>query len=244
MKKRRPTIFVLAIGIAFLFVSFLAYLAMLGENHRIDDVAKALFVKTRAQNYSEAYELLTRELQETDFYDKEHFYETCFLLELSLRKKYSLLDQNSYTIKIRKGHLWLPYLRDKTIPISILLRNSKSKGLVEFFTKENEKDFVHNVMTVTREKGSWKIKSIDHATSTIADIFQQLKKEVQLDQYIQKTHDGFYVSPITVTTKGMTPLEKRRLAFIVQKVIRFLDEDETGASHGEETSVHGSKRIK
>ena len=110
--------------------------------------------------------------------------------------------------------------------MSILLTKQKSKGWIDVLKWTGEKDFVDNLITVVREKGTWKIRSINYTNTSIADTFKQLKEQVALDQYIEKTPGGFQVAPFTVNTQGMTPLEKRRLAFIIHKALRFLGEEE------------------
>jgi hypothetical protein len=226
MKQRSITKLIVGIIIGCLLAVLFAYLSFLGENNRVGTVVRDLFVSLRQHDFPQAYQYLSGDAQKTLFHDREQFYETCFLVELSLLKKYNLLDQTNYLIEIRKGHLWTPFREEKTVPVSILFRKQEPRGLFDVLRGPGEMDFVDNLISVVRESGTWKIKSINYTNTSIADTFQQLKEQVALDQYIKKTPGGFQVAPFTVTTQGMTPLEERRLAFIIHKALRFLDEAE------------------
>ncbi len=230
MSKPRTTIFIVLPIVVCLSAVLFTYLALLGENDRISNVVRDFFTSIQQHNYPQTLEYLSRDLRTAIGTDEEHFYETCFLLELSLLKEYDVLDENTYRIEFQKDYLWIPYLQDTTIPIGVSLQRNKPKDLAEFLGRGDQKIFVDKLFTVVREDGSWKIKHIDHADSSLAETFTNLKEVVKLDQYIQKTPNGFRVSPFTVRTEGMTPIETRRLSFMIHKVLRYLGEDTVNKS--------------
>ena len=224
MTKQKTTILVLLPIVACLFALLFTYLALLGENDRISTVVEDLFTNIRKHNYPQTLEYLSRDLRNDIGSDVEQFYETCFLLELSLLKQYELLNEDNYRLEFRKEHLWMPYLQDKTIPVGVSLQKNEPKKLSELLGRDKKMIFVDNLFSLIRENGSWKIERIDYTGSTLADTFSILKEEVELDQYLQKMPEGFRVSSFTVKTEGMTPVEKRRISFIIHKVLRYLGE--------------------
>jgi len=229
MKTNKTTLLLTGIIAAFVFILLFAALSLLGENDRVGAVVKELFTHIRQHEYAESYEHLCRDLQAHTFNNKEDFYEFCFLLHLSLLKKYDLLGENEYRIAVHRDHLWIPLLEDNDVSVSVLYRRNEPRTLLSILAGKHEEDFVQDLVTVVRERGSWKIRSINYTGSSIAGTFDELKQQMQLDQYIQQLPGGFRVAPIDVDVLHMTPLEKQRLSFIVQKLIRSLGEDKGGA---------------
>lgn len=224
MRKTRTTLLIAAAPVGFFFLMLFTLLALLGENDRVDNRAFELLTSVKKQHYPEAYECLSRELQQTTYADKEHFYETCFFLELALQDHYHLLDADEgYAIKVHKRHLWTPFMGDQTIKVRIVLSRQGEEDRAELATDEGQRAWIDDLFSIVREGGVWKVGSINIQGSDIADLFDRYRNQMRLDQYIQQTSGGFALAPIKVTPGTLSPIERRQLAFVIQRVTRLLE---------------------
>jgi hypothetical protein len=221
--------------LAIFVIGILAYISVLGENHKIDRVINSYFDKLKDGMYLEACESFSSNLQEVQRASDEQLLNFNFLVELSLLKYYGLIDHYDYTVKLERNHFWIPLISEDSVRVSVLLRKKGDKGVSGALSQDHSRGLSHNLIVVGREKGSWKIKRFNIADSPLADIYNDLRQSIDLNKYTKMTARGFRLQDTEINFKTLTPIDKRLLRFSLYKIQQSLnppDKKAKGSSPG------------
>ncbi len=187
----------------FSLIGIFFYLSVLGENDQAKEVAKSFFADIKNNKYSAAGKFYTKTSQERSLSpdDSTKFH---FILELTLLKHFGLMDEQDYNLKVKRESFWFPLIGDNEILLGIeLLKKDKSSS----FFHENKK-FLHEFITVAREDGTWRIKSLNLEKSDLLSSFDKIQSEIDLNKYIEIHQGGFIIKKTNVNTAKMNRLEK------------------------------------
>ena len=185
---------------------------------RLDDDFNA--ERLDEQAYQEERKALEARIQEML---DEHCLNFNFLLELSLLQYYNLLEHNDYNVELKRNRFWIPFSSDDSVQVSVLLRNKKDKSFADTFSRSHDKNFINDLIVVVREKGSWKIKQFNVAETAIADMYKDVRQDIDINKYTEKTTNGFRLKDSDIIFKTLTPIEKRLLKFSLYKIKKSLD---------------------
>lgn len=222
MKKTKLNLILVFSVLGICFVVFLVYLSLLGENHKINNLVINFFETVKKQNYAEINRAFSAD-KRNEFANEMESSKFILLFELSLLKKYNLIEHNDYKVRLKRSHLWIPYIRDDTVFVSILLEEKGSGSLWDIISNGKDGDLIENVLSVQREDGTWKIKNINIYNTSISEIFRELKSHLEFDKFVKRTPNGFLLNTFEVNAKKITPIEKRVLKFILHQVAWLID---------------------
>lgn len=194
------------------FSSSVRPLAM--EMARLDDDFKAERLDKKI--YQEERKALDARIQEIF----DHFN---FLLELSVLKHYNLVDLYDYKVEIKRNHFWVPFLSDDSVQVSILLRGRKDKSIADTLSRGHTSNFIDDLIVVVREKGTWEISQFNISDSAIADIYDDVRQNVNINKYTTKTTNGFRLQEADINLKTLTPTDKRLLGFSLYRIKKSID---------------------
>lgn len=223
MKKPSLNVSIVSFVGTIFVISVLTYVSVLGENHTIDRMVASYFDKLQSGMYIEACESFSPNAQSAELSNDEQRANFNFLLELSLLKHYNLVDHDDYKVEVKRNHFWIPYLSDDSVRISLALRKEGGKNLFDKVSGDQNNNLIHNLMVVGREKRTWKIKEFNIADTPLSGIYNELRKNIDLDRYVQRTSDGFLVKDAAINIKTLTPIDKRLLRFSLHKIQKILD---------------------
>jgi hypothetical protein len=223
MQKRNLKIMVsLAIIVVFV-IGVLTYVSILGENDRINKMIGNYFSALQEGKYLEACDNFSSDFQGEHLATEDQRGTFNFLLELTLLEYFGLLDQNEYTSSVRRSDFWIPFIRDDVVVVSVALSAKKEKGVVSTRASQ-QRELLHNFIIVVREKGAWKIKRFNITGSAVAGIYTELRRNVNLAQYVQNiSSDEFQLRDAHINLKTMTPLDKRLLRFSLYKIQKSIE---------------------
>lgn len=199
-------------------IACLTYASLLGENARINSVVEQFFQNIKQQNFQPSCDGPSFLAS-----GSEDCAELCFLLELSLLKKYDLLDEDDYQVEIKRSHFWIPFLRDDAVRVGIQLRPKAGKGPSDKATGRTRDQFVEDLMSVERENGAWTITDISISDTSMAAVFEDLKSQLRLDKYLHLKPEGFAVNAIEANTSNMTSIDRHVLKFVLRRAETLLD---------------------
>jgi hypothetical protein len=222
MEKPRLKVSVIFIMLAIFVIVVLTYVSILGENDKIDRVIAAYFNNLKDGMYLEACEGFSSNVQEDQLSSDELRMNFNFLLELSLLKRYNLIDNYDYKVELKRSHFWIPFISDDSVRVSVLLRKKEDKGISYALSRGHGSELTRNLIVVRREKRSWKIKQFTIADSSISDIYSDVRQNIDLNKYVQRTPNGFRLMNTEVNFNTLTPLDKRLLRFSLYKIQKSL----------------------
>jgi len=223
MKKPSLNLGVMLILFAIVVVGILTYVSILGENHQINRIVVTYFDKLKDGMYLEACESFSSNFQEGKLPGDEQRVNFNFLLELSLLKHYNLIDHYDYKVELKRSNFWIPYTSNDSVRVSVLLKRKKDKRIFEALSSDQGSNLIDNLIVVVREKGTWKIKQFNIADSAIADIYNDLRRNVDLNKYVTMTSNGFRFQNAEINFKTLTPIDKRLLSFSLYKIQNVLE---------------------
>lgn len=217
---RKPKVALVVTGCVVLvgIIVLLTYASLLGENARIDNVVEHFFQNIKQQDFQpscDGFSFLAS--------SPEDCAELCFLLELSLLKKYSLLDEDDYQVEMKRSHFWIPYLRDDGVRVGIQLRPKAGKSPFDKGTGKARTEFVEDLMLVERKNGAWAITDISISDTSIAAVFGELRSQLRLNKYLHLKPDGFAVNAIEADTSNMTSIDRHILRFVLRRAETLLN---------------------
>lgn len=223
MKKPSLNLTVVLIIFAVVVVGILTYVSILGENHQINRIITTYFDKLKGGMYLEACEGFSSNFQEGKLASDEQRSNFNFLVELSLLKHYNLIDHYDYKVEIKRDNFWIPYISDDSVRVSVLLRRKKDKSIADALSSDRSRKLVDNLIIVVREKRTWKIRRFAIADSSIADIYNDLRRNVDLNKYVIMTSNGLRFQDAEINLKALTPVDKRLLSFSLYKIQQVLE---------------------
>jgi len=223
MKKTSLNLILVLIIFAIFVVGILTYVSILGENHQINRIIANYFNNVKDGMYLEACKSFSSNFQEGKLPRDEQRLNFNFLLELSLLKHYNLIDQYNYKIELTRSHFWIPYSSNDSVRVSVLLRRKEDKRIIDALSSDQSRNLIDNLVVVVREQGGWKIRQFAIADSSIADIYNDLRQNVDLNKYVKITSDGLQFQNAEINFKALTPIDKRLLSFSLYKIQKSLD---------------------
>ena len=213
MGKPRLTVSFALIMLAIIVIGVLTYVSILGENDKIDRMIGEYFNNLKSGNYLEASNSFASNVQGNQRPDNEQRVTFNFLLELTLIKHYTLLDQYDYRVELKKSDFWIPCISNNAVRVSILLRGKDEQGILSTGSRGQRGTLLNNFIVVVREHGAWKIRQFNITDSAIAGMYTELRTSVDLNQYVQRTSDGFQLKNAHLNLRTLSPLDKRVLRF-------------------------------
>jgi len=223
MKKPSLKLSVVLIVFAICVVGILTYVSILGENQQINRIITTYFNNLKDGMYLEACEGFSSNFQEGKLPGDEQRSNFNFLLELSLLKHYNLIDHYDYKVELKRSNFWIPYISDDLVRVSVSLRRKKDKSIVDALSSDHGSKLVDNLIVVVREKRTWKIRRFTIADSAIADIYNDLRRNVDVNKYVAMTSDGLRFQNAEINLKALTPIDKRLLSFSLYKIQQVLE---------------------
>ncbi|MBU1172802.1 MAG: hypothetical protein KKD44_24855 [Proteobacteria bacterium] len=199
------------------FFVLIVYVSILGDNHKIDFLVTHFFEDLKTRNYTMVCQSLPgdKNIAPGGIGDCQDF---CFFLELSFLSKFNLLDQNDYSIAIKRDHFWIPYITADQVWVSIAFTKKKKNIVQTFLHRTDDDGFIKDFMLVERRMGQWEIKEIRLDNSSLAPLFNELKAQMDLDRYILKTERGFILKDNEIDPSSLSTLERRLLEFSLFKL--------------------------
>jgi outer membrane murein-binding lipoprotein Lpp len=188
---------------------------------RLDDDFKARRLDERV--YREERKALETRIQQMAKEQNEKQMNFNFLLESALLTQYNLINQPDYKVELKRSNFWIPYTSDDEVRVSILLKRKEARQLL--FARSNDQDgnFIENLIVMKREKRTWKIKEFAIADSALVGVYNDLRRNFDLNKYVQVTSDGFRFNSADINFKNLTPLDKRLLNFSLYKIQKLLN---------------------
>jgi hypothetical protein len=224
MKTPRSSLGVTVVILAGVFIlAILTYVSILGENHKIDRIINSYFTKVKERRYLGACDSFSSGLLKARLASVEQRIRFNFLLELALLKQYNMLDSYEYKIELKRSHLWIPHINDDSIRVSIMLRPRKDNGVLGIVCGEESRKVTRDLIIVGREEGTWKIERFDIADTPLGSIYNDLRKSLNLDKYVQRIPDGFLIKDAAIHMKTLSPMDKRLLTFSLYRIQESLD---------------------
>lgn len=223
MKKPRINLRLGFIIFAIIVVGLLAYISLLGENQQINRLIVTYFDKLKDGMYLEAGESFSSNFQDGKLSSDEQRMNLNFLLELSLLMHYNLIDSSDYKVELKRSNFWVPYVSEDMVRVSVLLKRKEVRRTLLARSNDQGGNLIHNLIVMVREKRTWKIKEFAIADSSLAGTYNDLRRNLDLNKYVQMTSDGFRFKNAEINFKTITPLDKRLLNFSLYKMQKLLN---------------------
>jgi hypothetical protein len=223
MKKPRINLRLSFIIFAVIVVGILAYISLLGENQQINRLIVTYFDKLKDGMYLEAGESFSSSFQDGKLSSDEQRMNLNFLLELSLLMHYNLIDSFDYKVELKRNNFWVPYVSEDVVRVSVLLKRKEARRILLARSEDQGGDLIHNLIVMVREKRTWKIKEFAIADSSLAGTYNDLRRNLDLNKYVQMTSDGFRFKNAEINFKTITPIDKRLLNFSLYKMQKLLN---------------------
>lgn len=195
------------------FLSLIVYVSLLGDNHKINFAVEQYFSDIKSRTFTIPCSAVNSE-KAMEFEDCRNNF---FLLETALLLKYNLIEEKEYSIEIKRGHFWIPFVTDDTVSISVAF-TPKKENFIKAVLSRDKITYVKDLMTVKKKNKVWQVKSLNLESSSLAPVLSKLKKEINLDTYITKTEKGYNLSSIEVDLQELSPLKKRLFEYSMQKL--------------------------
>jgi hypothetical protein len=223
MKKPRINLRLSFIIFAIIVVGILAYISLLGENQQINRLIGTYFDKLKDGMYLEAGESFASNFQDGKLSSDEQRMNLNFLLELSLLTHYNLIDSSDYKVELKRSNFWVPYVSEDMVRVSVLLKKKDTRRIFLAPSSDQGGNLIHNLIVMEREKRTWKIKEFAIADSSLAGTYNDLRRNLDLNKYVQMTSDGFRFKNAEINFKTITPIDKRLLNFSLYKMQKLLN---------------------
>ena len=218
-----------------LLVCAVAYVSLLGENNKIDELVQGFFQDIRAGNYDTG-------LRPNMVGPHEDAADALFLLDLALYEHYGFPGRNDCEMVFKKSRLWVPFLSEGPVKVNVGLRKRPGKG---FFNQASslvgkvgpatdEMPLVEGLLTVARKHGNWVVASINVKGSAIEKEYADLQERLRSEHYLTRTAQGFAMKAFEARPGEMTFVEKQMLIHTLRKA-----QDLLGAPAGEEANAQG-----
>ncbi len=211
---KKPIVIVIGIfSIGFIFA--LAFVSLLGELNKVNESVENFFSAIREQKYySKDPNMIA--VASIDVFDTTgDFSQNCFLLELSLLEYYGLTNQPDYKIRFKRGNFWIPFLQKPSVNVHVSC-SRPSKG----FDKATWPEPINNLFTVTRQKGTWRITSINLKSSPLFEKYQSLKPGTDTGDYMTKKGNDITFN-LKFNIENLTIVEKRKIQFILKRIAQL-----------------------
>ncbi len=222
LQNYRLTIFVIGVGLCFIFL--FVFLGLLGENHKVDDTVNRFFKNIRQQNYSAIYSKLA-DTGSNRFSNKEECADFVFLFQITLLKKFDLLEEKDYMVDIRKNHFWIPFMGNDEVRVDVLMKTQDSASLLDLVGDEDR--FIHGLLTLARDDRKWKIRHINLDNQEIRPIYEDLAQQLMVDRYMAVDGNILTFKENHIDLSAISPTQERLLKYVFQKATRLITRPES-----------------
>jgi hypothetical protein len=221
LKKSHVVLAVSVPVVVLALVAAVAYVSLLGENNKIDELTRTFFQEISGGTYGEA----TKNVRVIAPGPAEETSDSLFLLELSLLKHYDLLNNEAFEVITRRDRLWIPYVNDSRVQVSVSLKkkpdgNSLKEVLSRIgrsWSSDKSVDSIGHLLTVGRKKGNWVVESVNISGSSIEKTYSDMRERLRLHQHVTKAPHGFIIHEFPVRLDGLDPVERLVLLHVLQK---------------------------
>jgi hypothetical protein len=234
---RKPG-FVLGIFVAVcaaLLICAVAYVSLLGENNKIDEVVQGFLQDIHASDY-EAGILPNAAGPHEDAPD------ALFLLDLALYEHFGFLGRTGSELVLKKDHLWIPFVNEGPVVVDVGLRRRAGKGILnqasylvgKIGSPAGGTPLVNGLLTMARKNGNWVITSIDVKGSALEKDYASLQERLHAQRYLTGTAHGFAMKAFEARPDEMAFVDKQMLIHALGKAESWL-----GGQAGGEAKTQG-----
>jgi hypothetical protein len=221
MRRSRLALAALIPIVALALAAGVAYVSLLGENNKIDELTQAFFQEIGGGGRGEA----TAGVRVDAPPPVDETSDSLFLLRLSLLEHYGLLNRDAFEVTTRKDRLWIPFRNDGRVRVSISLR--KKPGEHSFmdvvsrigssWSSDRDRGSIENLLTVRRRNGNWVIESVNIKGSIIEKTYEAMREKLRTHRYVVKTPQGFLIREVPVSIKALDAVDRLILLHVLQK---------------------------
>jgi len=234
---RKPG-FVLGIFVAVcaaLLVCAVAYVSLVGENNKIDELVQGFFQDIHGGDYDTGLLPNAAGL-------REDAPDALFLLDLALYEHYGFLGRKDSEMVFKKDHLWIPFVNEGPVLVDVGLSRRAGKGLLnqasylvgKIGAPAGETPLVKGLLTVARRHGNWVIKSIDVRGSALEKDYASLQERLHEQRYLTGMAHGFAMKAFEARPDEMSFVDKQMLIHTLRKA-----ENRLGGPGGAEAKAQG-----
>ena len=235
MKKPGVVLGVFVAVCVALLVCAVAYVSLLGENNKIDELVQGFFQDIRSGDYDTG-------LRPNTAGPHEDAADALFLLDLALYEHYGFPGRNDSEMVLKKSRLWVPFLSDGPVKVDVGLRKRPGKGFLNQASSlvgkagsaTGEAPLVEGLLTVARKHGNWVVASINVKGSAIEKEYADLEERLRSERYLTRTAHGFTMKAFEARPGEMTFVDKQMLILALRKAQGLL-----GGSAGAEPKAQG-----
>lgn len=195
------------------FISLIVYVSLLGDNHKINFAVEQYFTDIK----NRTFDTPCADIKSENILQVEECRNKFFLLETALLSKYNLLGAKDYSVEIKRNHFWIPFITDDTILISVAFIPKRENFFKSFVNKKNIV-YVENLLTVKKENKLWQVQKIDLDSTSLAPVFNKLRKEINLNTYVIKTEKGYILNNVEIDFDKLSPLKRRLFEYSLNKL--------------------------
>ncbi len=202
-----------------LIAIILTLVSIFGENNKIDVVAEKYFQTIMEKDYKKSYEIICNKSVDGKLIKSEKSFDFNFILELSLRKKYNLVEWKKYKIDVKRSKFWIPFFTNDTVKISLRLIKEEEQSLFDILFKRVKVEYVKDLIIIVRDNGMWKIKDIDVKNNNISDVYSHIKEKMKRVDLFNYTENGLDIHNFSFDLKKMSPIDKLIFKYYFYKII-------------------------
>jgi len=203
-------------------IALLVFLSVLGVNNSVYNNMRSYFSIISSNNYAKALEFYSQNslISGKEFNDSMKFH---FTLELALLEYFDLLNSQSYKVEIDRENMWYPLFTPNELKVSVSFqKQDNSSYLASFFSSKKHKK-LNSFLTVVREDGKWKIKTVNITGSDLEDIYNKIQNSFEADKYVKITQKGFTLNKSEINLQQITPIEKRVLIHNLKTALETIE---------------------
>lgn len=220
MRKPRIALAIFVPLVVLVLVVAVVYVSLLGENKKIDELTQSFFQEIQGGTYGEA----SRGVRVNAPGPPEETADSLFLLELALRKHYGLLDTNAFEVTTLRNRLWVPFLKNNRVEVSVSLSRKPEGGsfrdtlsrIGRLWSHGNDADSIGHLLTVARKNGNWVVESANVSGSAIERTYDEMRERLGSHQYLARIRHGFVMHAFLVNVDSIDPLERQLLLHALQ----------------------------
>lgn len=224
MKKHKLKIFGILVVSA--FVVMLPVVSLLGENDRSVTVVQAYFDAISKQQFKDASEFCVADpaVRSTGFSEEIN---RQFALETVLLNHFGISSEQGYMVKAKRDSLWIPFVGNDTITLSLRLQGHEGTGSVlKRYLSLDGKKYLPGFVSLVRAPGGWQIQKIHVEESVLADSYNKALEAMRSSSFFEQQPDTLVIKQQTLKPASMSSIEKRVVSFQLAKITSLINEDQ------------------
>ncbi len=218
MKKPGFVLGVLVTVCVAILICAVAYVSLLGENNKIDELVQRFFQDIRAGEYDTG-------LRPNAAGPHEDAADALFLLDLALSEHYGFPGRSDSEMVLKKSRLWVPFLSEGPVEVDVGLRKRPGKGFLNQASSlvekagspAGEKPPIEGLLTVARKHGNWVVASINVKGSALEKDYADVQERLRRERHLTRTAHGFVMKEFEARPSEMTFVEKQMLIHTLRK---------------------------